>query len=177
MFKKYKKWIWTLVKHSISRWSQGTSQWHLYRATLCYWADSPCSNIMWLNKQLASTQHAFEYPLKWWMNEYVLHIKTSTQNIACSQCHMYTAHTCRLSQAKTTKDMHTPKCIQPPPPSPPQLSKDWMESLMLLGRPFKREGGTHLMACLSYCFILESMGLGTSRRDLDADLRRWWICL
>ena len=40
-----------------------------------------------------------------WMNEnlYIAHKKTSTQNLACSQRQIHTAHTCKLSQAKTTK--------------------------------------------------------------------------
>ena len=39
------------------------------------------------------------------MNEnlYIAHKKTSTQNLACSQRQIHTVHTCKLSQAKTTK--------------------------------------------------------------------------
>ena len=44
--------------------------------------------------------------------------------------------------------------------------------LMLSGRTFQREGATYLKACWPYRFVLEYLGLGTSRRDLDADLRR-----
>ena len=43
---------------------------------------------------------------------------------------------------------------------------------MLSGRTFQREGATYLKACWPYRFVLESLGPGTSRRDLDADLRR-----
>ena len=43
-------------------------------------------------------------------------------------------------------------------------------SLMLSGRTFQREEATYLKA--RYRFALESLGPGTSRRDLDADLRR-----
>ena len=46
---------------------------------------------------------------------------------------------------------------------------------MLSGRTFQREGATYLKARWPYRFVLnymESLGLGTSRRDLDADLRR-----
>ena len=44
--------------------------------------------------------------------------------------------------------------------------------LDVLGRTFQREGGTYLNARWPYRFVLESLGPGTSRRDLDADLRR-----
>ena len=43
---------------------------------------------------------------------------------------------------------------------------------MLSGRTFQREGATYLKARWPYLFILESLGPGTSRRDLVADLRR-----
>ena len=43
---------------------------------------------------------------------------------------------------------------------------------MLSGRTFQREGATYLKARWRYPFVLESLGPGTSRRDLDADLRR-----
>ena len=43
---------------------------------------------------------------------------------------------------------------------------------MLLGRTFQREGATYLKARWPYRFVLESLGPGTSRRDLDADLRK-----
>ena len=43
---------------------------------------------------------------------------------------------------------------------------------MLSGRTFQREGATYLKARWPYRFVLESLGPGTSRRDLDADLRR-----
>ena len=46
------------------------------------------------------------------MNENVLYIwriKTSIQNLACSQRQIHTVHTCRPSQAKTTKDIHANK--------------------------------------------------------------------
>ena len=45
-------------------------------------------------------------------------------------------------------------------------------SLRLSGRTFQREGATYLKARWPYRFVLESLGPGTSRRDLDADLRR-----
>ena len=45
-------------------------------------------------------------------------------------------------------------------------------SSMLSGRTFQREGATYLKARWPYRFVLESLGPGTSRRDLDADLRR-----
>ena len=47
-----------------------------------------------------------------------------------------------------------------------------VSSLILSRRTFQREGATYLKARWPYRFVLESMGLGTSRRDLDADLRR-----
>ena len=43
---------------------------------------------------------------------------------------------------------------------------------MLSGRTFQREGATYLKARWPYRFVLESLGLGTSRTDIDADLRR-----
>ena len=43
---------------------------------------------------------------------------------------------------------------------------------MLSGRTFQKEGATYLKARWPYRFVLESLGPGTSRRDLDADLRR-----
>ena len=44
--------------------------------------------------------------------------------------------------------------------------------MMLSTRAFGREGvAQHPKAPWSYRFVLESLGLGTSRRDLDADLR------
>ena len=43
---------------------------------------------------------------------------------------------------------------------------------MLSGRTFQREGATYLKARWPYRFVLESLGPGTSRSDLDADLRR-----
>ena len=43
---------------------------------------------------------------------------------------------------------------------------------MLSGRTFQREGETYLKARWPYRFVLESLGPATSRRDLDADLRR-----
>ena len=50
---------------------------------------------------------------------------------------------------------------------------------MLSGRTFQREGATYLKARWPYRFVLESLGPGTSRRDLDADLRRreWVVFL
>ena len=45
--------------------------------------------------------------------------------------------------------------------------KDWMESFSLT-----LSGRTYLKARWPYRFVLESLGPGTSRRDLDADLRR-----
>ena len=45
-------------------------------------------------------------------------------------------------------------------------------SLMLLGRTFQREGATYLKARWPYRCVVESLGPGASRRDLDADLRR-----
>ena len=42
--------------------------------------------------------------------------------------------------------------------------------MMLSGRTFQREGATYLKARWPYRFVLESLGPGTSRRDLDADL-------
>ena len=43
---------------------------------------------------------------------------------------------------------------------------------MLSGRTFQREGATYyLKARWPYRFVLESLGPGTSRRDLDADMR------
>ena len=41
-----------------------------------------------------------------------------------------------------------------------------------LGEDIPREGATYLKARWPYRFVLESLGPGTSRRDLDADLRR-----
>ena len=38
---------------------------------------------------------------------------------------------------------------------------------MLSGRTFQREGATYLKVRWPYRFVLESLGLGTSRRDLD----------
>ena len=51
--------------------------------------------------------------------------------------------------------------------------KVWMESLSLMppGNAFQSDGATYLKACWLYRFVLESLGLGTSRRDLEADLR------
>ena len=51
--------------------------------------------------------------------------------------------------------------------------KEWMESLSLMppGNAFQRDGATYLKARWPYHFVLESLGLGTSRRDLEADLR------
>ena len=43
---------------------------------------------------------------------------------------------------------------------------------MLSGRTFQREEATYLKARWPYRFVLESLGPGTSMRDLDADLRR-----
>ena len=43
---------------------------------------------------------------------------------------------------------------------------------VLSGRTFKREGATYLKARWPYRFVFESLDPGTSRRDLDADLRR-----
>ena len=43
---------------------------------------------------------------------------------------------------------------------------------MFSGSTFQREGATYLKARWPYRFVLESLGPGTSRRDLDADLRR-----
>ena len=43
---------------------------------------------------------------------------------------------------------------------------------MLSGRTFQREGATYLKVRWPYRFVLEPLGLGTPRRDLDADLRR-----
>ena len=48
---------------------------------------------------------------------------------------------------------------------------------MLSGRTFQREGVTYLKAHWPYRFVLESLGPGTSRRDLDADLRRRQLSL
>ena len=49
---------------------------------------------------------------------------------------------------------------------------------MLSGRTFQREGATYLKARWPYHFVLESLGPGTSRIDLDADLRRReWLFL
>ena len=45
-------------------------------------------------------------------------------------------------------------------------------SLMLSGRTFQREVATCLKARWPNRFVLESLGPGTSRRNLDADLRR-----
>ena len=42
---------------------------------------------------------------------------------------------------------------------------------MLSGRTFQRERASYLKARWPYRFVLESLGPGTSRRDLDADLR------
>ena len=39
--------------------------------------------------------------------------------------------------------------------------------LMPPGNAFQRDGATYLKA---YCFVLESLGLGTLRRDLEVDL-------
>ena len=52
-----------------------------------------------------------------WMNEnlYIWHIQASTQILVCSRHQMHTVHTCRLTQAKTTKDIHT-KTQRPPTP-------------------------------------------------------------
>ena len=46
-------------------------------------------------------------------------------------------------------------------------------SLKPLGNTFQRYGATYLKACLPYRSNLESLclGVGTSRRDLEADLR------
>ena len=44
-------------------------------------------------------------------------------------------------------------------------------SLMPAGRAFQKEGATYLKARWPYRFVLEPLGLGTPRRDLDADLR------
>ena len=47
--------------------------------------------------------------------------KTFTQNIACSQCQIHTVHTCKLSQAQTTKKFVPVEYRQPlptPTPSP-----------------------------------------------------------
>ena len=41
-------------------------------------------------------------------------ITTSTQNLACSQRQMHTLHTCRFSQAKTTRDIYTNKALDNP---------------------------------------------------------------
>ena len=51
-----------------------------------------------------------------WMNEnlYTAHKKTSTQNFACSQHQIHTAHTCRLLRAKTTKG-HSYQKVQTAP--------------------------------------------------------------
>ena len=43
---------------------------------------------------------------------------------------------------------------------------------VLSWRTFQREGATYLKARWPYRFVLESLSPGTSRRDLDADLRR-----
>ena len=48
---------------------------------------------------------------------------------------------------------------------------------MLSGRTFQREGMTYLKVHWPYHFVLESLGLGPSRRDLDDDLRRHLICV
>ena len=45
-------------------------------------------------------------------------------------------------------------------------------SLMLSRRTFQRAGATFLKARWPYRFVLESMGLGTSRRDLEVNLRK-----
>ena len=45
-------------------------------------------------------------------------------------------------------------------------------SLMLSGRTFQSEGATYLKARWPYRFVFDSLDLGTSRSDLDADLRR-----
>ena len=45
-------------------------------------------------------------------------------------------------------------------------------SLMLSGRTLQRESVTYLKARWPYCFVVESLGPGISRRDLDTDLRR-----
>ena len=62
----------------------------------------------------------------WWINAYIWHIKTSTQNLACSQYQMHAVHTPGISQAKTTKDSRTNKVHNNPPtpafPHPPQDS-------------------------------------------------------
>ena len=44
-----------------------------------------------------------------WMEIYIWRIKTSTQNLASSQRQIRTVHRCRLSQAKTTKDVPASK--------------------------------------------------------------------
>ena len=41
-----------------------------------------------------------------------------------------------------------------------------------LGEDIPEKGATYLEARWPYRFVLESLGPGTSRRDLDADLRR-----
>ena len=48
-----------------------------------------------------------------------------------------------------------------------------MESLSLMppGNAFQSDGATYLKACWLYRFVLESLGLEASRRDLEADQR------
>ena len=57
------------------------------------------------------------------MNEnlYTAHKKLPHKTLACSQCQIRTVHTCKLSQAKTTKRTLIPKGTNssyPPTPSP-----------------------------------------------------------
>ena len=56
--------------------------------------------------------------------------------------------------------------------------KDWMEPLPLVpqGNAFQRDGAIYLKARWLYHFVLEALGLGTSRRDLKPNLRGWGGC-
>ena len=53
------------------------------------------------------------------MKSYIWRMKASTQNLACSQRQMHTVHTCRLSEARTTKDTPPNKVLAITPPPPP----------------------------------------------------------
>ena len=79
-----------------------------------------------------------------WMNEnlYIAHKKTSTQNLACSQRQIHTLHTCKLSQAKTTKG-HSYQKVQTALAYPPTPSIYFLIPILILSRRFLTEFSVH----------------------------------
>ena len=64
------------------------------------------SGILAPKDQIINYLHINTIMCTLWMKFYIWRIqksKTSTQNLECSECQTHKAHTCKLSQAKTTE--------------------------------------------------------------------------